>query len=80
MSLYWCHRDTGSCCCFPFSPACTNTHIQLPEERLELVSVLELWAEFLIQVCIHLLQELLGILSVFLKLQEGKASCERGSC
>lgn len=58
------------------SPA--DTHVQLPEERLQLVSVLELWAEFLVQVCIHLLQELLSVLSVLLKLQEGKVFCERG--
>jgi len=73
------HRDTGSSCCLPCGPACTSTHIQLPEERLELISVLELWAEFLVQVHIHLPQELLGILGVLLKLQKGKASCERGS-
>lgn len=54
-----------------------DTHIQLPEERLQLVSVLELRAEFLVQVCIHLLQKLLSILSVLLKLQKGKDSCER---
>lgn len=77
MSLRRCLRDTSSCC---RGPACSNTHIQLPEERLQLVSVLELRAEFLVQVCIHLLQELLGILGVFLKLQKGQASCERGSC
>lgn len=72
----WCHRNTSSCC----GPACTSTHIQLLQERFKLVSVFELRAEFLVQVCVHLLQELLGILGVFLKLQKGKVSCERGSC
>lgn len=78
-SLCQCHGDSGSC---PASPAVlpADTHIQLPEERLQLVSVLELRAEFLVQVCIHLLQKILSILGVLLKLQRGKVSCERGSC
>lgn len=77
MSLYQCHGHSSSCCCL----LCLHdTHIQLPEERLQLVSVLELWAEFLVQVCIHLLQKLLSILGVFLKLQRRKVPCERGSC
>lgn len=67
-STHGCRGDAPA----PPGPASSSTHIQLPEQRLELVSVLELGAVFLVQVCIHLLQELLGVLGIFLKLSKGE--------
>lgn len=66
--------------CTVEGPPSASTHIQLPEERLQLVSVLELWAVFLVQVRIDFLQELLGVLCVFLKLQKGRISHEGDPC
>ena len=46
------------------------THVQLPQQQLNLVSVLEVGAVFLVQVRVHLAEQLLGILHVFVELGE----------
>lgn len=46
------------------------THIQLVQQQLNLVSVFEVRAIFLVQIRVHLAQQLLGILHVFVELGE----------
>lgn len=44
------------------------THVQLPQQQLNLVLVLEVGVVLLVQVRVHLVQQVLGILHVFVEL------------